>query len=46
MLKLVNLILADPEAFARSEVPCCLQSLWEMALDDRHGEVHSELVRP
>lgn len=32
MAKLLHLILAFPEHFSRSEVPCCLQGIWEAQL--------------
>jgi len=28
-------LMAHPERFQRSEVPCCLQALWEDALEGR-----------
>lgn len=34
MDKLLTLLLENPSRFSRSEVPCCLQGLWETALDD------------
>lgn len=30
---LFQLVLTHPERFARSEVPCCLQGLWEQQMD-------------
>ena len=33
MEALLQLILLDPEAFQRSEVPCCLQGIWEIQLE-------------
>ena len=37
MERFLAYLLAHPERFARSEVPCCLQGLWEEALDDMSG---------
>jgi len=33
MNRLLAIIFAHPEAFDRSQVPCCLQALWEEALE-------------
>ncbi len=35
MTALVKLILLYPEAFERSQVPCCLLGLWEDALEQK-----------
>jgi hypothetical protein len=34
MKQLVKLLLEHPERFARSEVPCCLQGLWEQQMEN------------
>jgi len=34
MNRFVEYLLAHPERFVRSDVPCCLQDLWELALAD------------
>ena len=33
MERFLQYVLAHPERFQRSEVPCCIASLWEEALD-------------
>lgn len=33
MESLLKLILQDPRAFSRSEIPCCLQGIWETQLE-------------
>lgn len=38
--RFLALLLAHPERFSRSEVPCCLQALWEEAFD-AHNCGHS-----
>lgn len=32
--RFLSYLLAHPERFARSEVPCSLQDLWELALEE------------
>ena len=33
--RFLALLLEHPERFVRSQVPCCLQGLWEEALEGR-----------
>jgi hypothetical protein len=35
MERFLALLLEHPERFVRSEVPCALQDLWELALEDQ-----------
>jgi hypothetical protein len=35
MNALLQLILAHPEVFERTQIPCCLLGAWEVALLDR-----------
>lgn len=35
MERFLNYLLAHPERFARCEVPCCLQALWQEALEEQ-----------
>lgn len=35
MAKLLHLILAHPEAFDETQVPCCLRGVWLHALASR-----------
>jgi len=37
MTALLQLILAHPERFVRSEIPCCLQGIWELQLESNAG---------
>jgi len=41
--RFLAILLAHPERFQRSEVPCCLQALWEEALADLSA---NELPQP
>jgi hypothetical protein len=36
--RFLALLLEHPERFDRSDVPCCLQGLWEDALEIAHGQ--------
>ena len=38
MERFLAYLLAHPERFARSEVPCCLQALWEEALEGEQAD--------
>jgi hypothetical protein len=42
MERFLALLLQYPERFVRSEVPCGLQDLWELALEDAQQKVDSE----
>jgi len=37
MERFLAYLLQHPERFARSEVTCCLQTLWALALEDAEG---------
>ncbi len=43
MERFLQYLLAHPERFARSEVPCCLQALWEEALTECSEDAHMRL---
>jgi len=34
MERFLQFVLEHPERFVRSEVPCAIQALWELALED------------
>lgn len=44
MERFLQYVMTHPERFARSEVPCCLQALWEEALDCFPSEWESRVV--
>jgi hypothetical protein len=45
MTALHKLILAFPEAFHETQVPCCLRDLWLIALQDRQPPAPIRIVR-
>jgi len=42
MERFLHYLLEHPERFARSEIPCCLQALWEQALSDYDDSLDGE----